>query len=384
MFGERNKTARRGYALVVVLLIIMAIAILSMGFLARSDVELACGENMIIKTQMDYLAESALEHAKGLILNPQDVASEYWTGAARQQLFAGSDYYDVNVTKLGELNYQITGTAYREKGGEQVGRSSLKAQLRLNPCIVYWQSDNQDVSSSVIVTGDAYFGNDVTNYGMIYGDVYSAKTITNVLPGQIQGQKYPNVSQAPCNTPGISYSNFSSTYYIGANSYSVGNITPGDYNSLSLSPSGTNPAGIYYCNGNLNLKNNATVNCTGTLVVNGDLTIQDSGNVTIQAVKNFPALIVGHDLSMQAANTNLSVTGYTQVDHHIDMHSKSGNSVKIYGALYVFGDGLKNTNGCSLSVAGMPNKACLAIWSSGSNLTRWSPAAGAFFKEIKR
>ncbi|MBA7693960.1 hypothetical protein ES703_102560 [subsurface metagenome] len=70
----RNK---RGAALLVVLFIVMAITILSLGFLSRSDVELACGGNMILRTQMDYLAESGLEHAKGLILNPQDVDSEY-------------------------------------------------------------------------------------------------------------------------------------------------------------------------------------------------------------------------------------------------------------------------------------------------------------------
>jgi type II secretory pathway component PulK len=83
MNREKNMTGRRGAALLIVLIVIMAITVLSLGFLSRSDVELACGENMVLRTQMDYLAESSLEHAKGLILNPQDISSEYWTGAAR-------------------------------------------------------------------------------------------------------------------------------------------------------------------------------------------------------------------------------------------------------------------------------------------------------------
>ena len=84
----------------MVLFIVMVITVLSLGFLSRSDVELACGRNMVLRTQMDYLAESGLEHARGLILNPQDVAAEYWTGAAGQQLVAGSDdYYDVEVIR---------------------------------------------------------------------------------------------------------------------------------------------------------------------------------------------------------------------------------------------------------------------------------------------
>ncbi len=70
-----KRKKRKGVALLVVLFIVMAITILSLGFLSRSDIELACGENMILRTQMDYLAESGLEHARGLILNPQDIGS---------------------------------------------------------------------------------------------------------------------------------------------------------------------------------------------------------------------------------------------------------------------------------------------------------------------
>ena len=92
---------RKGVALLVVLFVVMTVTILSLGFLSQSDVELSCGENMILRTKMDYLAESGLEHAKGLLLNPQDIDGEYWTGAARQQLVSGSDeYYDVNMVKL--------------------------------------------------------------------------------------------------------------------------------------------------------------------------------------------------------------------------------------------------------------------------------------------
>ena len=98
--------------------------------------------------QMDYLAESALEHARGLLLNPQDVntiSGGYWAGAAGQQLYSGNDYYDVNVVQCAagygptyRCSYDISSEAYREKDGEKVGRSILNAQLRLDPCITYW------------------------------------------------------------------------------------------------------------------------------------------------------------------------------------------------------------------------------------------------------
>jgi len=131
MNAKKNKTGRRGAALLVVLLVIMAITIVSLGFLSRSDIELACGQNMVLRTQMDYLAESGLEHARGLILHPQDIDSEYWPGATAQQLLADSDdYYDVEVVRddsdpTDRCNYVIDCDSYRLEAGERIGRSSV-------------------------------------------------------------------------------------------------------------------------------------------------------------------------------------------------------------------------------------------------------------------
>ncbi len=372
----------KGVALLIILLVIAAITVVGLGFIVRGDTELACGKNMTVRANMDYLAESGLEHAKGLILIPQDVSTEYFTGATAQQLVSGNDYYDVSVTKLSEYNWQILSSAYRKVAGVTVAQSSLTAQLRLNPCIVYWQSVQSDIPSVVVIGGDAYFGDSVINYGSINGDVYSTKTIISLLLGHIQGQLYPNVTQAPVSTPGILPANYSSVYYIGSNSYSVGQLSA-SYNGLTLSPSSSNPGGVYYCNSALSLKGLVSIN--GTLVVNGDLTIQGGGNVTIQAVKNFPALIVSGKITIQSAGCTLAATGYTQVGSYIDVGSKAGNSITINGALYILNGGIQNTlltNG--VTVTGMPEKASLAIWSSGENLVRWSPAAGAFYKSIVR
>ncbi|MDD5011274.1 MAG: hypothetical protein PHQ00_04045, partial [Phycisphaerae bacterium] len=247
----RNKRYNRnkGAVLFVVLMVIAAIVTVGLGFIVRGDMELAVGQNVELKADMDYIAESGIEHAKGLILNPQDTSGDFWTGAARQQLVSGSDdYYDIDIVQLSAFNYQLTSTGYREIAGQEKAKSSLTAQLRLNPCVAYWQTKEQSIPSLVSIIGDAYFGDKVVNYGNIYGDVYSVKTITNALFGQIQGQLYPNATQAPINPPGIEAADFSSVYYIGSDVYSVGQLVPGDYyTALTLSPNGSNPAGVYYC-----------------------------------------------------------------------------------------------------------------------------------------
>ena len=108
--------SRHGVVLLVVLILIMVITVLSLGFLSRSDVELACGRNMVLREQTDYLAESGLEQAKGLILRPQDVEDEYYTGATGLQLSDGSnDFYDVFVEQdsTDHCNYIIDSNAYK-------------------------------------------------------------------------------------------------------------------------------------------------------------------------------------------------------------------------------------------------------------------------------
>jgi len=164
---KATRKIRQGTALLVVLLIVMTITVLSLGFLTRSNVELACGRNMVLREQMDYLAESGLEHAKGLILNPQDLDSEYWTGAAAQQLTGGGDdYYDVSVTRLSPCNYQISCDAYRLKNGAQTGRSGLRAELRLDPTIALWVGADATLPQMSVVDGDIYCNGTLTDQGM--------------------------------------------------------------------------------------------------------------------------------------------------------------------------------------------------------------------------
>jgi len=136
MRKNENYTRGKGVALIVVLFIVMIATILSLGFLTRSDSELACGANMVMKTQMDYLAESGLERAKGFIVGSAGFSGQW--AVTGQQLYSGNDYYDVNVVSLTipdpnqpmqVFDYQIVSTGYREKNGQKLGESTLKAEL---------------------------------------------------------------------------------------------------------------------------------------------------------------------------------------------------------------------------------------------------------------
>ncbi len=307
---------RRGVALLAVLFIVMVITILSLGFLSRSDVELACGQNMILRTQMDYLAESGLEHARGLILNPQDVPSEYWTGGIGQQVAGGSDYYDVRVVRddsdpAERCNYIIDCNSYRLKNGEKIGQSNITAQLRLDPCIALWTGVNTTLWSGFTVYGDVYCNGNLTNQGTIDGDAFAS-----VLTGSITGQKYA-VADLSLIWPPVTVADFTSKYSYGT----LSGQTFGPYD----------PPQVCYSSGDLTLPGN--VHIEGMLLVNGNLTVRSANN-KIVAGKNLPALYVTGDLIIEGG-ASLDVNGLAVVGNRVLMNASTCR-LNTLGGLFVW------------------------------------------------
>jgi hypothetical protein len=384
--GRICHSDRQGAALLVVLFIVMVITILSLGFLSRSDVELACGQNMILRTQMDYLAESGLEHARGLILNPQDVVSEYFTGAAGQQLVAGSDdYYDLEVVRddsepTNRCNYIIDCNSYRLRNGEKIGRSNIRGELRLDPCIAYWAGSSTTISQQITINGDVYCNGNLTNNGSIGGDVFASGTITGA---NIEGQKNELVAQAPVDWPGLVSSDFGPTYYIGSTGYSTEIVDANVHPVGSFNPSAGNPAGIRYCSGDVELTNGVNIN--GMLVVNGTLRISGVNNV-ISAVKNFPALLVNGEMVVGDGGT-LVIEGLAQIGQRIAIDAGAENvDIDVIGCLFIANGGIDGISSSfvSVDVTAAPAIASIQTWPAAGIARRWCPTAGTFFRSIER
>jgi hypothetical protein len=71
--NSKLKTRRRGAALLVVLFMIMAVVVISLGILYRADMTAAGAQNYALRTQADYIAWAGLEHARALILADPNV-----------------------------------------------------------------------------------------------------------------------------------------------------------------------------------------------------------------------------------------------------------------------------------------------------------------------
>ena len=132
-------------AMLIVLFIIMAIAVISSGLIARSDVELQAGQNYRLRNEADYLAWAGLEHAKALITSPEnaEVLKTEWSEAEFQLDESRSQYYDLSIespveTAAADPNdstytYSIQSAAYDSSGGDIRARSVLDATLFYDP-----------------------------------------------------------------------------------------------------------------------------------------------------------------------------------------------------------------------------------------------------------
>ena len=131
---RRYKTThcRKGAALLVVLFVVMAIAIISSGFIARSDASLASGRNFCVRNETDYLAWGGMEHAWALVQDPSNLGTLpcELTG---QQLDAGSDhYYDLTISAPAGADpnvYPVECSAYMNVNGQSKAASTLTGKL---------------------------------------------------------------------------------------------------------------------------------------------------------------------------------------------------------------------------------------------------------------
>lgn len=124
-------------AMLVVLFIVMAIAIISSAFIARSDTALACGRNFCLRTEADYAAWGGLEVAWALVQDPNTLGAT--TFPVIEQLDSSSAiYYDLTVSgpvAAADPNvsvYSITCSGYQQVNGEDRTRSTLYGDLHFD------------------------------------------------------------------------------------------------------------------------------------------------------------------------------------------------------------------------------------------------------------
>ncbi len=121
--------------MLVILFIVMAIVIISSGFIARSDVALACGRNFRVRNETDYAAWGGLEIAWALVQDPNGIPYSVSAQSADWGSASNSLEYDLTVdspvaaTDPNVYTYSVTCRAYKSIDGQQQAASALYGQL---------------------------------------------------------------------------------------------------------------------------------------------------------------------------------------------------------------------------------------------------------------
>ena len=136
----RTTRSRKGMAMLMVLFIVMAITIISAGFIARSNTALACGRNFCIRNEVDYAAWGGLEVAWALVQDPNTLSTlmmDEDNFPITDQLDTDSQtYYDLTIGSAVSNVYPIECSAYQKVNGQNRVRSTLYGKL-------YYDSGNE-------------------------------------------------------------------------------------------------------------------------------------------------------------------------------------------------------------------------------------------------
>ena len=129
-------------ALLVVLFIVFAVVVISMGLLYRSDMALACGQNLCLRNQSDYLAWAGLEHARAYIQSYGSTALKDPNEISISQppfTLDSSWYYDLNITASSSdesdpnnriYTYGVISEGWYGSESDQQAQSILRSQIR--------------------------------------------------------------------------------------------------------------------------------------------------------------------------------------------------------------------------------------------------------------
>ena len=124
----KTKRSRSGMAMLMVLFIVMAIAVISAGFIARSDKTLACGRNFCVRTESDYAAWGGLEVAWALVQDPNTLAA--MTFPVTDQLDTNSDiYYELTIGSAVGGVHAVTSRGFKRVNGKDRAGSTLYGDL---------------------------------------------------------------------------------------------------------------------------------------------------------------------------------------------------------------------------------------------------------------
>lgn len=320
---------KRGFALILVLLLVAAGVVLGTSYLSAAAVRSNVSTSYKSLSRARYVSESGLQH--GIYLLRDQTLQINNTGTTSLGTFAiesgCSDSYTISVTPAGNGQYTLQSDSLvngvKRTSSMVVSRAVNSTNIKYGMLVgagPVW------LSSGVTLTGDIQCNSGILyNFGSINGTATSVGGILNY--GYIKN-KPPGIPPAQP-VPQFNVADYAS-YTLNGVACSAKTFTGNNPPSGAITQ--TNPGGVVYCTGTgITLGNNTTIN--GTLIINGDVTL-DGNKITINPVSGFPAIVCSGSLKINTGcKNNGNINGVVAAAKGIVPNGDKNTAMTINGAV---------------------------------------------------
>lgn len=337
----RELFRRQGFILIVVLGMTVLVTALGVSFLASNGTAMPAAMNRLAATRARYLAESGVDLGTHYLMYPPTTVTPggFWSGGVGIAIDATSDFVDVAVIQdlTDPTMYVVTakGVVHGFDGAVR-GKHTVTAKVIL-PDDNKWHIPYGLLGTSMLIPPTVTVEGDIHANGVLNGQGWCQGNVSAVATATWTGTGPPAsvTSSAALYTPPPVDPSLYAAYNIDGVNYTAYIYTTADMGSLDASAlnatdmSATNPGRIIVVPpGVFTLKKNVLL--TGTLVVAGDLILDDGAVLT--AVADFPALVVTGDIRFEFDNVAAQVVGSVLCGGAIDDGAKTGAALAVTGA----------------------------------------------------
>ena len=266
----RKLSANKGAVLILTFIIMVTLTAITTGFLFMTSSQLRGSAYDVASSKALWIAEAGLQQAIYQIKNDSDYRDS--PAAINENLGDGS--FSVSVSEDGNA-YTITSTGTVDTLNRKVTQS-MDIAIAFSSAFDYvlfgnTNSSELDIEDEVAISGDVYYDGDVevkedasvTN-GLVYADSVSGDGTYTEAPGP------PD--------PVPTYPTFNTTSYDNYITTAEGQASS-DW-ELSGSDTYNLNGGTVYYNGEVKIKDNATITGSGTIVATDDIKIEDNANIS--------------------------------------------------------------------------------------------------------
>lgn len=333
-------------ALLLVLSVLAVATVMGAALLSSSSLQASVSSNTLSIAAAESLAESGVNYAMYKLQSATEEEigrGEFWGGQSGISLGSNtSGTIDITVTRpdATKQQYLIESTGNSDGITRRIS-ATIELNMTFQPKHAVVFNGGLTLPLSMTVVGPLKSSGVVIllNSALMQGRVRAVSIVGPPWP--TDWELLP--SGTPVGVP-TSYRDYL-TYQVDGVSYSAQKLG-GTIDKVTLSPSASNPAGIFWTDGDVTIKDNVTIN--GTLVVKkksggteGRLTVEGA-NSKIVAQPGYPALIVEDRVIMKGLSRALKVYGLCWINTSITRSGASqlNSTFEVYGSLLMAGVGV--------------------------------------------